>query len=115
MRPNAAKEELKQSELDAALRLVQSQAPSKVASNPIWACLQNLEALKRDDVRTAIDFEHEIIHPYKWYGKETAIAKMEKIIVILEICTLYKGVPCGIAIIRYQKPGDRLESFRGVG
>ena len=42
----------------------------------MWACLQNLEALKRDDVRTAIDFEHEIIHPYKGYGKETAIAKM---------------------------------------
>jgi hypothetical protein len=81
----------------------------------MWACLQNLEALKRDDVRTAIDFEHEIIHPYKWYFKETAIAKMEKIKVILEICTLYKGVPCGIAIIRYQKPGDQNYSFRGVG
>ena len=40
---------------------------------------------------------------------------MEKIKVILEICTLYKGVPCGIAIIRYQKPGDENYSFRGVG
>ena len=81
----------------------------------MWACLQNLEALKRDDVRTAIDFEHEIIHPYKWYGKETAIAIMEKIKVKLEICTLYKGVPCGIAIIRYQNPGNRNDSFRGLG
>ena len=115
MIPKGAKEELKQSELDAALRLVQSQAPSKVATNPMWACLQNLEALKIDDVRTAIDFEHEIIHPYQQYFKETAIAEMEKIPVTLEICTLYKGVPCGIAIIRYQKPGDKYESFRGVG
>ena len=81
----------------------------------MWACLQNLEALKRDDVRTAIDFEHEIIHPYKVYDEETAIAKMKKIPVTLEICTLYKGVPCGIAIIRYQKPGNIIESFRGVG
>ena len=115
MIPKAAKEELKQSELDAALRLVQSQVPSKVASNPVWACLQNLEALKRDDVRTAIDFKHEIIHPYKGYNEETAIVKMEKITVTLEICTLYKGVPCGIAIIRYQKPGNRNDSFRGLG
>ena len=115
MIPKAAKEELKQSELDAALRLVQSQVPSKVASNSMWACLQNLKALKRDDVRTAIDYKHEIIHPYKHYYDETAIAKMEKIIVTLEICTLYKGVPCGIAIIRYQKPNDAEYSFRGVG
>ena len=81
----------------------------------MWACLQNLEALKRDDVRTAIDFEHEIIHPYGPYIKEVAIAKMEKIPVTLEICTLYKGVPCGIAIIRYQDPDDEDSSFRGVG
>jgi hypothetical protein len=81
----------------------------------MWACLQNLEALKRDDVRTAIEFKHEIIHPYKWYNEETLIAKMEKITVILEICTLYNGVPCGIAIIRYQHPDDIFESFRGVG
>ena len=81
----------------------------------MWACLQNLEALKRNDVRIAIDFKYEIIHPYKCYGKETSIAKMEKITVTLEICTLYKGVPCGIAIIRYQNPDDEYESFRGVG
>jgi hypothetical protein len=81
----------------------------------MWACLQNLEALKIDDVRTAIDFEHEIIHPYKGYGDETAIAKIEKIRVTLEICTLYKGVPCGIAIISYQGIDDEDYSFRGVG
>ena len=115
MIPKAAKEELKQSELDAALRLVQSQAPSKVATNPMWACLQNLEALKRDDVRTAIDFEHEILHPYKPYVKETAIAKMEKITVTLEICTLYKGVPCGFAIINYDKSDEKELRFRGLG
>ncbi len=115
MRTKPAKEELKQSELDAALRLIQSQASSQVARNPMWACLQNLEALKSDDVRLAIDFKHEIIHPYKGYDEETSIAKMEKITVILEICTIYKGVPCGIAIIRYQNPDDRYVSFRGVG
>ncbi len=68
----------------------------------MWACLQNLKALKIDDVRTAKDFEHEIIHPFKWYDKETPIAKMEKIKVKLEMCTLYKGIPCGIAVIRFE-------------
>jgi hypothetical protein len=81
----------------------------------MWARLQNLEALKRDDVRAAIDFKHEIIHPYKEYDEETAIALMEKITVTLEICTLYKGVPCGIAIISYDESDDEDESFRGVG
>jgi len=80
----------------------------------MWDCLKNLEALKIDDVRTAIDFDHEIIHPLIYYEKETPITKMDKIRVKLEICTLYKGVPCGIAVIRYQ---DTLKdiSFRGVG
>jgi hypothetical protein len=81
----------------------------------MWSCLQNLEPLKRDDVRLALDFKHEIIHPYKDYFEETDIAKMEKITVKLEICTLYKGVPCGIAIIRYKNSDDENESFRGVG
>jgi hypothetical protein len=80
----------------------------------MWDCLKNLEALKIDDVRTAIDFDHEIIHPLRYYEEETPITKMDKIRVKLEICTLYKGVPCGIAVIRYQ---DTLKdiSFRGVG
>jgi len=81
----------------------------------MWTCLQNLEALKIDDVRTAINFKHEIIHPYKLYNEETAIAKMDKIPVTLEICTLYKGVPCGIAIIRYEDSDDEDNSFRGFG
>jgi hypothetical protein len=33
---------------------------------------------------------------------------------MLEICTLYKGLPHGIAIITYKHPDDRC-SFRGVG
>jgi hypothetical protein len=31
------------------------------------------------------------------------------------MCTLYKGIPHGIAIINYTDPNDDEESFRGVG
>ncbi len=33
----------------------------------------------------------------------------------LEICTLYKGVPHGIAILNYIDPDEKYKSFRGVG
>jgi hypothetical protein len=33
----------------------------------------------------------------------------------LEICTLYNGLPHGIAIITYTHPENSWESFRGVG
>jgi hypothetical protein len=35
--------------------------------------------------------------------------------VTLEICTLYKGLPHGIAIITYTHPKYESNSFRGVG
>ena len=33
----------------------------------------------------------------------------------LEMCTLFNGVPHGIAIINYIDPEDEYHSFRGVG
>jgi len=55
-----------------------------------------------------------MVHPYKRMG-EKAIKDMEKISVTLEICTLYKGLPHGIAIISYSDPTSNWYSFRGVG
>lgn len=40
---------------------------------------------------------------------------MEEIEVNLEICTLYKGVPYGLAIISYTDNDDPSFSFKGVG
>ena len=40
---------------------------------------------------------------------------MKQISVTLEMCTVYKGVPHGIAIINYTNPEDEGGSFRGVG
>jgi hypothetical protein len=35
--------------------------------------------------------------------------------VTVEMCTLYKGLPHGIALIAYKDPKDKTLSFRGVG
>jgi hypothetical protein len=35
--------------------------------------------------------------------------------VTVEMCTLYKGLPHGIALIAYTDPKDKGLSFRGVG
>ena len=40
---------------------------------------------------------------------------MTQISVTLEMCTVYKGVPHGIAIINYTDPESKSDSFRGVG
>ena len=40
---------------------------------------------------------------------------MTQISVTLEMCTVYKGVPHGIAIINYTDPKNKYYSFRGVG
>ena len=40
---------------------------------------------------------------------------MTQISVTLEMCTLYKGVPHGIALINYTDPKFNYDSFRGVG
>jgi hypothetical protein len=56
-----------------------------------------------------------MVHPFMSYGEDTPIEKMDYISVKLEICTLYKGLPHGIAIIAYTDPDDSDESFRGVG
>ena len=53
--------------------------------------------------------------PLKFYDKETPIDTMEKIEVTLEICTLYKGVPNGLSLIKYTHPNNEYYSFKGIG
>ena len=40
---------------------------------------------------------------------------MEKVTVTLEMCTLFKGVPSGLALIQFTDPDDKYLSFKGVG
>ena len=56
-----------------------------------------------------------MVHPYKENRKDTAIESTDQINVTLEMCTLYKGVPHGIASINYTDTRYSWEAFRGVG
>ena len=47
--------------------------------------------------------------------EDTAIEEMELIEVTLEICTLWKGVPHGLAIVKYTDHKNEYDSFLGVG
>ena len=49
------------------------------------------------------------------YPVGTAIEKMEKVEVTLEMAAVYKGVPVGPAIINYTHPENKWLSFKGVG
>ena len=40
---------------------------------------------------------------------------MDQITVNLEICTLYKGVPYGLALIKYDDQDNEKKSFKAVG
>jgi hypothetical protein len=43
------------------------------------------------------------------YYKDTPIEEMEQIEVTLKICTLWKGVPHGLAIVEYTHPVPELD------
>jgi hypothetical protein len=49
------------------------------------------------------------------YPVGTAIEKMEKVEVTLEMAAVYKGVPVGPAIINCTHPACKKSSFKGVG
>ena len=56
-----------------------------------------------------------MVHPYIQYMESNPIETMDQISVTLEMCTVYKGVPHGIAIINYTDPEYEDYSFRGLG
>jgi hypothetical protein len=53
-----------------------------------------------------------MVHPEGPYEKDGKIILIE---VNLEICTLYKGVPHGPAIITHTDEKNKYKSFHGVG
>jgi hypothetical protein len=56
-----------------------------------------------------------MVHPYKVYSEDTSIENMDLIEATLHICTLYNGVPHGLAYISYEVPKDEKHSFEGIG
>ncbi len=56
-----------------------------------------------------------MVHPFIEYDEDREINDMRQITVTLEMCTLYKGVPHGIALIDYQLEMPSEYCFRGLG
>jgi hypothetical protein len=56
-----------------------------------------------------------MVHPTKDFGKDKEIDDIDKISATLSICTLYKGLPHGLALIEYTDPKIKWHSFRGLG
>ncbi len=75
----------------------------------------NLDDLKIKDLKFKENYKYTIVHPYKMYEEQTSISEMVQIKVTLEICTVYKSIPYGLAIIKYSHPDDTSLSFRGIG
>ena len=56
-------------------------------------------------------FKHTIVHPHEVFeGQQT-----NSIEVTLELCTILKGKPYGLAIIQFTHPIMERKSFRGIG
>jgi hypothetical protein len=56
-----------------------------------------------------------MVHPVKDIFEDKEIDEIDKISATLGICTLYKGLPHGIALIEYTDPESKYDSFRGLG
>ena len=56
-----------------------------------------------------------MLHPYKDYLEDKDLENMNQIQATLQNCTLYNGVPHGLAVIQYTDPEDKGLSFVGVG
>ena len=56
-----------------------------------------------------------MVHPIKDIFEDKEIDDIDKISATLTICTLYKGLPHGLALIEYTDPESDGDSFRGLG
>jgi hypothetical protein len=65
----------------------------------MFSFYNSLYDLKQKDLKFKQNFKYSIVHPIKNYSEKTPIEEMDLITVNLEMCTLYKGVPYGLALI----------------
>jgi hypothetical protein len=56
-----------------------------------------------------------MVHPFQDIREDKEIDEIDKISATLGICTLYKGLPHGLALIEYTDPESNSDSFRGLG
>ena len=79
---------------------------------PCFSYYKNVDNMKFNDLQIKKNFKYTIIHPYYPIMPYDFIPRVE---VTLKMCTVYKGVPQGLAIISYKDKGLEWLSFEGVG
>jgi hypothetical protein len=65
----------------------------------MFSFYNDLDTLKQSDWQIKKDFKYTILHPFRGYLRDESIEEMIEIEVTLSICTLWKGVPHGLASI----------------
>ena len=75
----------------------------------------DFDTLKQSDWQFKQDFKYKILNPFRGYEADTSLEDMEQIEVTLSICTLWNGVPHGLASIEYEDPDDDSNYWDGVG
>jgi antitoxin component YwqK of YwqJK toxin-antitoxin module len=68
--------------------------------------LKDIASIKPSELQAKTDFPFKIKHPYSYEEIEIEVT--------LELCTVHKNVPYGLAIINYKDPDYSDESFKGV-
>ena len=67
------------------------------------------------DLEFKESFTYNMIHPYQQWAKPVAISEIPRYDMTLSKCTLYKGVPYGLAHISFKHPTEDWNSFEGMG
>jgi len=67
------------------------------------------------DLEFKESFTYNMIHPYEQWDKPRAISEIPRYDMTLSKCSLYKGVPYGLAHISFKHPTLDSNSFEGMG
>jgi hypothetical protein len=73
-------------------------------AHPCFRFLKNTETFKFSEFLAKTNFKHKMVHPVSLIPIEIEAT--------LELCTVYNGVPHGLAIINYDEAHLK---FKGIG
>jgi hypothetical protein len=82
---------------------------------PCFSFYKDYETLKVTDLEFKESFSYKMIHPYEQHVNPVATSEILRYDMTLSKCTLYKGVPYGLAHISFKHPTLDWLSFEGMG
>ena len=82
---------------------------------PCFSFYKDYETLKMTDLEFKESFIYNMIHPYQQWNIPKPISEIPRYDMTLSKCTLYKGVPYGLAHISFKHPTADWLSFEGMG